>query len=111
MSVLERICHETVVKVCRALSLRFLGNCLAVRPGGVANRNRLRHPASLHHGRSAEAGGKAEAGGIPPDIVNRSHAIGNRSTVNRSNGIGSSRFSIREDCQAGESRQQLQWWL
>jgi hypothetical protein len=33
------------------------------------------------------------------------------STVNRSNAIGSARFSIREDWQAGESRQQLQRWL
>jgi hypothetical protein len=51
--------HEIVVKLCRALGRRCRVNYLAVRPGNVANRNRLRRLASLHHGRSAEAGGKA----------------------------------------------------
>jgi hypothetical protein len=86
--------HEIVVRLCRALSYRHLVNCIAMRPkryGSVANRNRLRHPTSQHHGRSAEAGGKAteaaaggkatteaEAGGkhscISPDIANHSKA-------------------------------------
>src|SRR5260370_41364189 len=97
MSVLERNGHEIFVKRCRALSRWCVGDCLAVRPGSVANRNRLRRPASLHHDRSAEAGGKAtyaEAGskhsGISPDTVNRAN-------VNRSNAIACARFNIRED--------------
>jgi len=85
-----------------------------VRPGRVANRNKLHQPASQHHGRSAEAGGKAKyaktggkQGGISLDIVNRSTAIRSNVIVNRSNAVGCARFNIREDCQAGESRQQL----
>jgi hypothetical protein len=84
-----------------------------VRPGIVANRDRLRRPASHHHGRSAEAGGKAtyaEAGGkhsgISPEIVSRTNAI-----VNRTNAIGCARFNTGKACQAGESQQQLQRWL
>jgi hypothetical protein len=102
-------CHEIVVKLYRAFSRRCLVNCLAVQPGSVANRTRRRRPASFHHGRSAEAGGKATSaeagrkhGGISPDTVNRAN-------VDRSNAIA--RFSIGEDFQAGESRQQLQRWL
>jgi hypothetical protein len=108
----EGMGHEIVVKFCRALSRRCRVDCLAVRPGNVANRN-TRRPASHHHGRSAETGGKAtsaEAGGkrsgISPGVVNRSSAI-----VNRSNASGCARFNIGQDCQAGEIRQQLQRWL
>jgi hypothetical protein len=80
--------HEIVVKVCRALSRRFLVGHPAVRPGSVANRNKLQRPAPPGHDRSPEAGGKAtsdEAGGkrrgISPDIVNCSN-------INCSNAIG-----------------------
>src|SRR5437773_591745 len=91
--------HEILVKPFRALSYRHFVNFIAVRPEryrSVANRNRLRRPASQHHDRSAEAGGKAteaagggkateaESGGkhscISPDIANHSNAIG---TANR----------------------------
>lgn len=105
--------HEIVVKVCRALSCRFLVNHPAVRPGCVANRNKLQRSAPSGHDRSPEADGKATSGeaggkrcGISPDIVNRSHV--NCSNINCSNAIGCARFTIGEDCQAGESRQQLQ---
>jgi hypothetical protein len=83
-----------------------------VRPGRVRNPNRLGQIASEHHGRSAEAGGKtnwSEGGkysGIWPQIVNHSNVI-----VNHPNAIACARFNIGEDCQAGESRQQLQRWL
>ena len=104
--------HEIVVKPCRALSCRYPVNCIAVRPeryGSVANRNRLRHPASYRHGHSAEAGGKAtEAGSnaakarsggkhscISPDIATRPSPIG---TANRSKTGGCERFSDGEVC-------------
>lgn len=90
MSARGGYCHEIVVKLYRAVR-RFRFNYLAVRPGNVANRNRLGRLASLHHGRRAEAGGKATkagAGGTSPDIVNRSHA-------NRSNLIGFARSNRR----------------
>jgi hypothetical protein len=109
--------HEIVVKLCRALSCRYPVNCIAVRSerdGSVANRNRLRHPASQHHGRRAEAGGKAteaaadgkatteadagdKHGCISPDIANRSNAI---CTANRSNAGACERFSNGEVCRA-----------
>jgi hypothetical protein len=107
--------HEIVVELCRPLSRRCHVSCLAVRPGGVANRD-TRRPASQHHGRSAEAGGKAACAkgggkhsGVPPDIC-ISPNIANRSTaiVNLSCAVGSARFSIGEACQAGEIQQQLQ---
>jgi len=83
--------HEILVRLFRALGCRRLVSCIAMRPersGNVANRSRLRHPTSRHHGRSAEAGSKAAAGGkatteaaaggehscIAPDIANRSKA-------------------------------------
>jgi hypothetical protein len=105
-----RACHEIVVRLCCAFSRRCFVNCLAVRPGSVANPNRLHQTASQHHGRSAEAGGKAksfEAGGkhsgIAPQIANV--------IVNGSNAIACAGLNIGEDCRAGESRQQLQRWL
>jgi hypothetical protein len=75
-----------------------------VRPGSVANRNRLRQTASRHHGRRAEAGGKAnqakaggQQSGISPDIVNRSNAVCSTVIDNRSNDIACARFDISED--------------
>ena len=112
--------HEIVFKLCRAFTRRCLVNCLTVRAGSVANRDRLRCPASPHHRRSAEAGGKAayfepggKDGGISPDIENRSRSVVSRSDVivNRSNAIARARSDNAEDCQAGEIRQQLQWRL
>jgi hypothetical protein len=107
---LEGHCHEIVIKFCRAISRRYSVNCIAVLPersGNVANRNKLCLPTSHRYRRRAEAGGRAicaEAGGkyrgISPDIINR--------IVNRSNAIGRAGFSIGQDCQAGESQQQLQ---
>jgi hypothetical protein len=100
--------HEIVARLCRAFSRRCLINRLAVRPGSVANSNRLRRHASARHSRSAEAGGKAtEAGaehqhrGIPPDVLNR----------NRANAVVCAGFSDGEDCQPRSTRQQLQRWL
>jgi hypothetical protein len=110
--------HEIVVTLCRAFSYRYLVNFVAVRPkryGSIANRNRLRHPASYHQGRSAEAGGKAtqaEAGGkhscISPDIATHSSGIG---TANRSEAGACERFSNGEACRARENLQQLRRWL
>jgi hypothetical protein len=116
MSVLERTCHGKVVKLRRAFSRRCLVNYLAVRPGSIANRNRLQNrlqrPTSSCHGRSAEAGGKAKSssqaggklGGISPESID--YII-----VNRWNAGTCARFSLGEDRQARESRQQLQRWL
>jgi hypothetical protein len=114
-----RTSHAFVVKIWRALSHRYFVNCVAERPGSVADRDRLQHLASHHHSRSAEAGGKAiqaGAGGkhsfiapdscISPGVANRSSAI-----VNISSATGSAWFSIGEACQAGEIQQQLQRWL
>lgn len=109
-----RTCHETVVKLCRALSCRYPVHCIVVRPercGNVANG--LRHLASQHHCGRTEAGGKAtkdRAGGRPirsspgsprrcrPDIANRSNAI-------------SARFNHGETCRTRENLQQLHRWL
>jgi hypothetical protein len=105
--------HEIVVRLCRALGRRCLVDCLAVGPRSIANRNTRRRPASHHYGRCAEAGleaTQAEGGGkhrgISPGIVSRSSAI-----VDRSNARGCARSNIKADCQAGESRHQLQRWL
>jgi Zn ribbon nucleic-acid-binding protein len=106
-----------VVKLCRAFRRRCLVDRLAVRPGSSANRNRLRRHASLRFGGSSEAGGKATSAepggkhsGVSPDIVDR--AVNRPSAiVNRPNAIGGARFSIGENCQPGEIRQQLQRWL
>ena len=100
---LGRTGHEIVVKLCRALSCRYPVNCIAVLPeryGNVANRNRLRHPASWHHGRSAEAGGKATKARSGDKHSCNSPDIANRSNANRSNASGCARFSTREACQA-----------
>jgi hypothetical protein len=105
--------YEILVKPFRALSYCHLVNFIAVRTEryrSVADRNRLRHLASQHHGRSAEAGGKAAAGGqateaesggkhsrISPDIANHSNAIG---TANRSNAAAREGFDNGEVCRA-----------
>ena len=107
-----RTSYENVIKPCHALSYRTPVNRIAEQPeryGNVANRNRLRHPASYRHGHSAEAGGKAtEAGSnaakarsggkhscISPDIATRPSPIG---TANRSKTGGCERFSDGEVC-------------
>src|SRR5688572_1306819 len=66
MSGFGRKSHENVIKPFRPLSYCYLVNLVAVqheRCRSVADRNRLRRPASQHHGRRAEAGGKAESSG------------------------------------------------
>src|SRR5262245_13060072 len=86
--------NENVIEPCRAIRYRYHVNFVTVRPtrhGSLANRNRLRHPASQRRGRIAEAGGEATeaAGGgtatteadarckhncISPDIAEHSNA-------------------------------------
>lgn len=105
------LCHEIAVEPCRAFSRRRVVNCLAVRPGSVANRPS--QAASFHHGRGAEAGGKAKScdtggdhGGISPEIENYPDVV-----VNRSSAVAGAGFRAGQDCRAGESREQLQRWL
>src|SRR5205085_12642373 len=84
------------------------------RSGNVTNRNRLRLPASQHHGRCAEAGGKAAsaaaAGGthgcISPEIASRCNTIDFASCD-----IGGARYKHGEACRVRENLQQLQRWL
>jgi hypothetical protein len=106
MSVLDLGGHryEIVVTFCRALSCRYLVNCIAVRPkryGSVANRNRLRH-SSQHHGRRAEAGGKAtEAGGKATRVRSGGkHGCTSPDIPTRTNAIARARFDNGQACRA-----------
>ena len=108
-----RSCHEIVVRLCRAFSHRCPVNCLAVQPGLVADPNRLRRHASPRRGRCAEAGGKAASSGardkhgsVSPNLVNHADVI-----VSRTDPFLCAGLTNGEDCQPGESRQQLQRWL
>jgi hypothetical protein len=118
MSGFGRTSDENVIKPCRALSCRYPVNCVAVRPkrtGSVANRSRLRHPASQHHRRSAEASGKAataggnavtrvRSGDTPrPDLAIHSNRDWNAG--------GCAESCHGEACPARERGQQLQRWL
>jgi hypothetical protein len=111
--------HEIVFRLRRARNYRYPVNRIAEQPeryGNVTNRNRLRHPASQHHGRSAEASGKAataggnaitrvRSGGTPrgPDIA--THA--NRDW----DAVGCAGSCHGEACPARARGQQLQRWL
>src|ERR1700688_861460 len=95
--------HEIVAKLSRALTRRYPVNCIAVRPeryGSVANRNRVRYPASRHHGRCTEAGGKAkqaEAGGKAKQAeAGDDHSCISPDTANLSNTVACARFSISD---------------
>lgn len=103
--------HEIVIEPCRAFNHRCLVDGLAMRPGSIANPNRPRCDAPPCHRRCAETGAKAARVGagskhnvIPPDRANRSN-------VNRARAFVCAGFCDGEDCQPGESRQQLQRWL
>lgn len=86
--------HEIVAKLSRALTRRYPVNCIAVRPeryGSVANRNRVRYPASRHHDRCTEAGGKAKQAEAGDD-----HSCISPDTANLSNTVACARFSISD---------------
>ena len=115
MSGFGRTSHENVVKPYRALGRCYPVDGIAVWPeryGGVANRNRVRYPASQHHGCSTEAGGKAvqaAAGGKATEATAGGEATeaaagGEHSCIspaaNHSNTIACARFSISEACRA-----------
>jgi hypothetical protein len=95
--------HEIVAKLSRALTRRYSVNCIAVRPeryGSVANRNRVRYPASRHHGCGAEAGGKAKQGATGGKATEAAavdkHSCISPDTANHSNTVACARFSISE---------------
>jgi hypothetical protein len=106
--------HEMVVN----LSCCHLVDCIAVRPkryGSVANRNRLRHPASQHHGRSAEASGEAATAGGNATRVRSGGTSSGPDIASHSNGdwdaVGCAGSCHGEACPARERGQQLQRWL
>lgn len=103
--------HEIVIEPCRAFNRRCLVDCLAVRPGCVADPNRLRRHASSRHSRCAETGGEAARLGAGNRHNGAASNCINNSTVNRARACICARFCYGEDCQPGESRQQLQRWL
>jgi len=88
-------------------TIAIVSTVLLCAPGVIANPERIRRHASPHHGRCAETGGKtARVGpgckhnGAAPDCAN--HANGNRGHAVLCAGLANG-----EDCQPGESRQQL----
>lgn len=100
--------HEIVTEPCRAFSHRRLVNSLVLRPGSIANPNRLRRHASPCHGRCAETGGKTARVGAGSKHSGAASDCVNRSNVNRARAFVCARFCDGADCQPGESRQQLQ---
>ncbi|MGY3358355.1 hypothetical protein ACVWZK_005018 [Bradyrhizobium sp. GM0.4] len=103
--------HEIRIKPCRAFNHRCLVDRLAVRAGSVANPNRLRRHDSSRHGRRAETGGKAARVGARSKHNCAASDCLNSSNVSRANAFVCAGFCDGEDCQPGESRQQLQRWL
>jgi hypothetical protein len=103
--------HEILIKPCRAFNHRCLVDRLAVRAGSVANPNRLRRHDSSRHGRRAETGGKAARVGARSKHNCAASDCLNSSNVSRANAFVCAGFCDGEDCQPGESRQQLQRWL
>jgi len=103
--------HEILIKPCRAFSRRCLVNNLAVRAGSVANPNRLRRHDSPCHGRRAETGGKAAHVGAGSKHDGAASDRVNSSNVSRAHAFVCAGFCDGQDCQPGESCQQLQRWL
>ncbi len=103
--------HEIVIEPCRAFNHRSLVDYPAVRPGRIANPDRLRRHASPCHGRCAETGGKAARVGAGSKHNGAASDCVNHSNGNRAHAFLCTGFCDGEDSQPGESRQQLQRWL